>query len=80
MTCRSSGACSLLREAWRVTTAELIDAIVWRARADLQGLRERAAAGVEPWATMWDAGHGAANTAITRFIGDSAQSWLAALR
>jgi hypothetical protein len=28
---------------------------------------------------MWDAGHGAANTGITRFIEASAASWLAAL-
>jgi len=28
---------------------------------------------------MWDAGHGAANTAITRFIEASAAGWLAAL-
>jgi Phosphotransferase enzyme family len=71
---------ALLCEAWRVTPATLIDAIVWRARADLEGLRSRAAAGVEPWATMWDAGHGAANSTITRFIEDNARSWLAALR
>ena len=71
---------SLLCEVWRVTPAELIEATVWRARADLEGLRSRAAAGVEPWATMWDAGHGVANTAITRFIEDSAAGWLAALR
>lgn len=63
-----------------MTPAALIEAIVWRARADLQGLRERAAAGAQPWATMWDAGHGAANIAITRFIEDSAAGWLAALR
>jgi hypothetical protein len=49
----------LLCDAWQVTAAELIEAIVWRARADLEGLRSRAAAGLEPWRTMWDAGHGA---------------------
>ena len=70
---------ALLRDAWRVTASELVEAIVWRARADLHGLRERAAAGVEPWATIWDAGHGAANTSITQFIEDSAAAWLAAL-
>jgi len=70
----------LLRDAWRLTAPKLIKAIVWRARADLQGMRERAAAGVEPWATMWVAGHGAANTTITRFIEDSAPNWLAELR
>lgn len=69
----------LLREAWRLTGAEFIEAIVWRARADLDGLRQRAEAGVEPWRTMWDDGHGAANTAITRFIEANATAWLAAL-
>jgi aminoglycoside phosphotransferase (APT) family kinase protein len=70
---------ALLREAWRLSAAELIDAVVWRARADLAGLTARAAAGAEPWRTMWDAGHGAANTAITRFVEASAAGWLAAL-
>jgi aminoglycoside phosphotransferase (APT) family kinase protein len=70
---------ALLRDAWSLTAAEFIDAIVWRARADLAGLTDRAAAGIEPWRTMWDQGHGAANTAITRFIEDSAAGWLAAL-
>ena len=69
----------MLRDAWRLTADELIEAIVWRARADLRGLRDRADAGVEPWATMWSEGHGAANTAITRFIEDNAAGWLAAL-
>jgi hypothetical protein len=70
---------ALLREAWRLTAAELIDAVVWRAQADLAGLTERAAAGVEPWRTMWEAGHGAANTEITRFIEASAGGWRVAL-
>lgn len=70
----------LLREAWGLAAAELVEAIVWRAQADLAGLRERAAAGVEPWRTLWDEGHGAANTAITRFIEANAAGWLAALR
>jgi hypothetical protein len=70
---------ALLRDAWRLTAAELVDWIVWRARADLTGLRARAAAGVEPWRTMWDAGHGAANTEITGFIEASAAGWLTAL-
>ncbi len=69
----------LLAEVWQVRPADLIEAIVWRARADLAGLRQRAEAGVEPWATMWDAGHGAANAAITRFIEDNAAGWLTAL-
>lgn len=69
----------LLAEVWQVRPAELIEAIVWRAQADLAGLRERAEAGVEPWATMWEAGHGAANTAITRFIEENVSGWLAAM-
>ena len=71
---------ALLCDAWQVTAAELIDWIVWRAEADLAGLTERAAAGIEPWRTMWNAGHGAGNTEITRFIEASAPAWLAALR
>lgn len=70
---------ALLRDTWKLTAAELIEWIVWRARADLAGLRERAAAGVEPWARMWDEGHGAANTLITGFVEDNAAAWLAAL-
>jgi hypothetical protein len=70
---------ALLCDAWQMTAAELIDWVVWRAQADLAGLTERAAAGVEPWRTMWDAGHGAANTKITRFIEASAAGWLAEL-
>ena len=69
----------LLREAWKLTADELIEWVVWRARADLAGLTERAAAGIEPWRTMWDQGHGAANTGITRFIEASAAGWRAAL-
>ena len=69
----------LLRDTWELTAAEFMEAIVWRARADLAGLRERAGAGIEPWRTMWDEGHGEANTEITRFIEDNAAAWLAAL-
>jgi hypothetical protein len=71
---------ALLRDAWGLGADEFVEAIVWRARADLAGLRARAAAGIEPWRTMWDQGHGAANTAIEQFIRDSAGGWLAALR
>jgi hypothetical protein len=71
---------ALLRDAWGLAAGEFVEAIGWRARADLAGLRERAAAGVEPWRAMWDEGHGAANTRITRFIEGSAAGWLAALQ
>ncbi|HEX3407692.1 MAG TPA: phosphotransferase [Caulobacteraceae bacterium] len=71
---------ALLRDSWGLTAAELIDWIVWRARADLAGLAGRAEAGIEPWRTMWNAGHDAGNTEITRFIEASAAGWVAALR
>jgi hypothetical protein len=69
----------LLADVWRVRSAELMEAIVWRARADFAGLEARAAAGQEPWRRMWDEGHGAANAAITRFVEANAARWLAAL-
>jgi hypothetical protein len=70
---------ALLRDAWRLSAAELVEWVVWRARADLAGFSDRAAAGIEPWRTMWDAGHGAANTEITRFIEGNAAGWRAEL-
>jgi hypothetical protein len=69
----------LLRDAWRLTADALIEAIVWRARADLAGLRQRAEAGQAPWRAMWDAGHGAAHAASLRFIEANAAAWRAAL-
>ena len=66
---------ALLAEIWRLDPTEFIDAIVWRAEADFAGLRRRAEASVEPWRTMWNAGHGEANSKITRFIVENAARW-----
>ena len=54
-----------------------MDAIVWRARADFEGLKARADAGQQPWRRMWDEGHGAANEAITLYVEANAARWLA---
>lgn len=69
----------LLSDVWAVEPAALIEAIVWRARADADGLRARAEAGQQPWRAMWDAGHGEANEAIARFAADNAGRWLSEL-
>jgi hypothetical protein len=74
-----AGRLRLLCEVWRVRPAALIEAIVWRARADFDGLRAHAEAGVAPWRRMWDEGHGAADERITRFIEANAARWLADL-
>jgi hypothetical protein len=69
----------LLCDAWRIAPAELMEAIVWRARADFAGLKARAEAGQQPWLAMWNDGHGEANEAITRYIDAKAAGWLAEL-
>ncbi len=69
----------ILCEVWAVPPADLIAAIVWRARADFDGLKARAQAGVQPWRALWDDGHGAANERITRFVEENAAAWLVEL-
>lgn len=69
----------LLCDVWDVGPEELIDAVVWRARADANGLAQRAAAGEQPWRRMWDEGHGETNERIASHIERSAVTWLAEL-
>jgi hypothetical protein len=69
----------LLCDVWRVVPAELMEAIVWRARADFAGLKARAEAGEQPWLAMWNDGHGEANEATTRYVEANASAWLAQL-
>jgi hypothetical protein len=71
---------SLLCEVWAVEPAALMEGVVWRARADFDGLKARAEAAIEPWRRMWDQGHGAANERITRFVEMNAARWLADMR
>jgi catechol 2,3-dioxygenase-like lactoylglutathione lyase family enzyme len=70
----------ILCEVWSVTPHALMDAVVWRARADFAGLKARADAGEPPWRRMWDDGHGEANERITRFVDANAAKWLNALQ
>jgi Phosphotransferase enzyme family len=67
----------LLCEAWRVAPSTLMEAIVWRTRADFAGLKARAEAGEQPWLAMWNDGHGEANEATTRYVEANASAWLA---
>jgi hypothetical protein len=66
----------IMSEAWSVAPSTLVDAAVDRAKRGQADFQRRAQCGEEPWARMWNEGHGEGNDRILRFMEASARSWI----